>query len=354
MNVSLRAIAERAGCSRATVSYALNHSKQVSAATRERVHVIAREMGWIPNPELARQMQITRRTRSDFSLPPLGIVSCLPEQKNSGQGSIVALTEGAIDYAERLGFTVNFLNVSVEGISPNRMKSILTSRGVEGLVFMGTVLPEIPREYLEAAQGFAVSIAGHSNASLPYHGALPDLLAAGEMAIKNIHAHGYRRVASLITESVDSPLRWGFEAGVTMGLKESGFGDTLPVMRMGITDDSYDALEDTIFDMRPDSLLGLDYHRSLRLQQRLRAKGLDIPLFALDYFPEHQVEGGIDLMHRRVGRAAVELVVNQLNTAETGVPEIQLSLNVEGVWRDHPTAASVVKKGKAKKQRPRT
>ena len=56
MNVTMSEIAERAGCSQATVSKALRNAPDVSAAKRKAVQDIALEMGYRPNPLVSALM----------------------------------------------------------------------------------------------------------------------------------------------------------------------------------------------------------------------------------------------------------------------------------------------------------
>jgi len=334
MRVSLGQIAKQAGCSRATVSYALNNSRQVSDETRERIQKLAREMGWRPNPELVRQMQITRRTRSNLSLPPLGIIVGLTVEELSRQGAVRCFLESAVAHAEHLGFSVNVLNVATENLTPKRMKGILDSRGVEGVVYIGAVVPEFPKEYFEVGNDYACAVAGYASAPVPYHCCMADLFAGGVLTIQRLHALGFGRPVALIPADVDRMLRRGVEAGITVGLQDFDLFKEGAVRRVSLEESSYTALEDELLEQRPDALLGLDVRQCQSLQQRLSQKGLEVPLYSLDLMPDQEVAGGLDLLHQQVGRGTVDLVVNQLNACEHGVPPTQFSLNVEPVWRD--------------------
>lgn len=57
--MNIRTIAEKCGCSTATVSKALNGAEDVSRETAERVRRIASELGYLPNAA-ARSMRTSR------------------------------------------------------------------------------------------------------------------------------------------------------------------------------------------------------------------------------------------------------------------------------------------------------
>src|ERR1043165_6418684 len=66
---SITRVARRAGVSAMTVSRVFRNSPQVSPETRARVETAARELGYRPDPQVARLMELVRshRARQIFS-----------------------------------------------------------------------------------------------------------------------------------------------------------------------------------------------------------------------------------------------------------------------------------------------
>lgn len=62
-------IAQRAGVSRSTVSYALSGKRPISAATRERIEAVMREVGYVPNAAAQALKRGSMRTLG-FVMPP--------------------------------------------------------------------------------------------------------------------------------------------------------------------------------------------------------------------------------------------------------------------------------------------
>lgn len=54
MPVTLRELADKAGVSVATVSFALNNDSRIKPETRQRIHKLAAEMGYIPDVWVGR------------------------------------------------------------------------------------------------------------------------------------------------------------------------------------------------------------------------------------------------------------------------------------------------------------
>src|SRR4051794_30241649 len=76
--VGLRQIAEAAGVCLMTVSLALRDSPKISASTRERIHGLARALGYRPDPELSRLMKHLRTSRTARGRTGLALVDLYP------------------------------------------------------------------------------------------------------------------------------------------------------------------------------------------------------------------------------------------------------------------------------------
>ena len=76
--ITLKDVAERAGLSLATVSYALRQHPKIPVETRERAAAAARELGYRPNPRVASLMAHgrsngVRADRCSHGFPPFQI-----------------------------------------------------------------------------------------------------------------------------------------------------------------------------------------------------------------------------------------------------------------------------------------
>lgn len=333
MGVTLRQIAERIGCSRSTVSYALRNSPHISPEMRRKIQTVAREMGWKPNPELNRQMALVRKASLGATLPPLAVVVNKKADLLEVEPASRLQMEGAIEYAESLGFTVNVFNIAEQPLSPTRLNDILKARGIEGVIFIATLLPDLPLEFLTLGKDFASVVSGIRYPQMPFHVAIPDLVAAGRMAVQEVLKLGYKRPSAFIPELLDEPLHYSFGGGVSTGLMDVPEEDRLPVRYMpGLDEQAYADSATWVRERNSDAIICLDVNRCQVLRRRLEEDGVHLPLFSLDWYPHLDVEGGVDLMQKVVGRAAVDIVVTQLNAGEKGIPDVQLAVNVEGVW----------------------
>lgn len=326
--VTLRHIAERIGCSRSTVSYALRNSPGVSQETRDRVLAIAAEMGWKPNAELNLQMATIRKVTTSKRSPTLAVVINMSAEELKGHKAPGLQLKGAKARAQELGFAVDEFNLADNPLSPQRLKGIMKARGIDGIVFMGTIVPEMPAEVLKVGTEFTCAVSGIRYPSLPFHVTVPDFLAAGRETILEVMAQGSKRPGVIMSATTDRELNWGFSGGVFTGLMEVEKSNRLPMLFIEYEESPQRTLE-WIEEHQPDSIVTLDTAHTTKV---MRDHGIDLPCFSLDWYPSHDVQGGMDLMQYDVGKAAVDLVVDQLSQGESGLPTTQHCLNIEGIW----------------------
>lgn len=353
-NVTLRQIAEQLGCTRATVSYALKNSPNVSKEMRRKVQELALELGWKPDARLAKQMSLVRGTVSQRDLPKLAIVINKSLEELKREKAHREILEGARDYAREKGYCADIFLLPEEPMRALRFRSILEARGMEGIIYVGTIDPEIPLGFLEAGLGFACAVTGMRSPGVPYHVVMPDFLACGRRLVEGLKERGLGRPAIVIPKGLEAALAYSFTGGLASGLVELQECDQLRILYVGETETrlpeyEWDRMGVWLTRNRPDSVVTTDVEGFHRAVECLEGELAKLPVFSLDWFPGQAAAGGIDLRQRKIGEAAVDLVVAQIHRREVGVPGVQRSLTLEGIWKegaalgsDPPVAAAGV------------
>lgn len=133
--VTLKDVAQAAGVSVMTVSYALRDSNQVSALTRKRIQTLAREMGYQPDPMMSRLASYRaqkKRTERRETLAWLNLHPTEPTWKFRGSHILEAF-EGAQKRAPNFGYQLEMFSVPKLGGWAATNK-ILLARGIQGVV----------------------------------------------------------------------------------------------------------------------------------------------------------------------------------------------------------------------------
>jgi LacI family transcriptional regulator len=244
---------------------------------------------------------------------------------------------GARDYAEKMGYIADIFNLADSPLPPRRLRDILFARGIQGIVFIGTAEPELPEEVLEIGHDFACAVAGLRYPNLPFHIVYNDYLGAGRICIMEMLKAGYRRPGIILPIGVDRPLGYAMTGGYTTGLIELDDANRLPILHVGehethIPEYEYGRIEKWIEKHTPDSIVTTDLIHGKAIQDVFAQRGMKLPLFSGDWFPGQPVEGGVHLRQRRVGEAAVDVVVAQLHRGQSGLPEVSRSVHIGAVW----------------------
>lgn len=209
---TIRDIAERAGVSKATVSFAFNSPEKISARTRERVMMVAEELGYVPDP-VARRLATKRLGTIGLLLPqPIQEVFQNPYMFEILQGI------GMVCHAEDLSLTIlppvkGFLSQTVRNAAVDALVTI-------GIASDAPILSLVRKRRIPF-----VTIDGTPSADSPNVGI--DDEDAGFQLMRHVLGLGHRRLAVL---TIRAALGSASESGAGA---DPGFSRTLEVRLAG-------------------------------------------------------------------------------------------------------------------------
>jgi LacI family transcriptional regulator len=348
--VTLRDIAEKTGVTRMAVSLALRGKSGVSDATRRKVLKVAKELGYEPDPEVAKLMtRIRSRTPADAKAC-LALLTSGPERE-AWKRSVTErkYVEGARARAREYGYRIEDFWINEPGMSTRRLGDIIWNRGIEGAI-IPPLQARLSREHPRAVQ---LDYSLFSVVEISETVEWPDLDRAihdqytstlkllGELADLN-----YRRFGLVLEEALDLRVNGKWTAAYLQYVHRTGQKKAPPPLILPEADaTSFDRWYDR---HRPDVIISVNRF-GLELVQ---ARGLDIPgevgYASLDLdgvvskWPD---ASGIDQNSERVGAAAVDMLVAAIQRGQRGIPEHPVRTQIEGTW---------VKGASTERQRPRT
>ena len=150
--VSLRDIAKALGVSHATVSMALRDLPQISAEMRGKVHALAREMGYRPDPVLGALAHYRKGKTAPAMEAVLAWVNCWPRPAELRvHREFDGYWRGAQAAAERSGYRLEEFRVGggAAGLAPKRLEQVLRTRNIAGML-----LAPLPPEPEAPAHGW--------------------------------------------------------------------------------------------------------------------------------------------------------------------------------------------------------
>jgi DNA-binding LacI/PurR family transcriptional regulator len=159
---TLRDIARLSGVTVGTVSLALRNSPVISAATRDRVRVVAIEAGWKPNPLVSAWMAHRRRTKVSERGETIGFINLFQDRAFWQRcPSFTRFVAGAQERAEAVGYVFEEFWLGAPGMTHGRLNKILKTRGIRALIIGSSQQPSEQLEldwqhFAAVAQGYSV------------------------------------------------------------------------------------------------------------------------------------------------------------------------------------------------------
>jgi DNA-binding LacI/PurR family transcriptional regulator len=337
--VTQQMIADAAGVHLSTVSLALRNDSRLPEATRQKIHEVAKRLGYSPNPLVSLLLSRVRRRNASYR-GTLGYVHTVPEGTPRLAGRVHQnFRGGAKRRAAELGYNLDefFLNPT---LSMRRLLEMLHTRNIAGLVIEHMPSALCPQRTLPFDIGsFAAVTLGVPLLKPQLHYVANDQYMRAVLAARELLALGYRRLGLVIYDHFDVAMAHRCSAGFWAVQEYIPGLAALPICR--ITESDPQLLRDWIAQHKPDAILGT--HQSMLTL--ITGAGWKVPedigWAHLDWLPECKPSAGVSGNSEHTGAAAVELVVSQLHRGESGPPAHAMSYLVSGTWQPGKTVRRV-------------
>ncbi|HVU35125.1 MAG TPA: LacI family DNA-binding transcriptional regulator [Opitutaceae bacterium] len=340
-------IAHVAGVHNTTVSLALRNCPSIPEATRKRIHAIAEELGYSPDPVLQALIAYRNGRTPNRRHETLAYVT----NWNSRWGwqNVPAHARyhvGAQRRAAQLGFQLEHFWFGEPGMSPRRFGNMLFHRGVSGVILASHRDDCDALLEMEWPRVTAVKIG-----CFPHAPALNrvsyDRSGAMRMAMRHIRAAGYTRIGVVMPRAWDDCADQAWSAGFLVEQARGPADERVPILWHGAGRFDGAGLEEAegcpvplpVLDTwlrrhQPEVVLGA----SGQVRGQLEALGLVVPrdIAYADLFLDGSETGVAGVRERceRVGEVATELLVTQMHQNLRGLPEGAMETLVEGSWTD--------------------
>ncbi len=326
----MKDIAEAAGVSRMTVSYALRNAAKIPAATKARIQTLAEQMGYHPDPLIQRlSSHLAEARRSAF----VGCIGYVTADRAAGEWQYVPAYRtafaAAAERARQLGYRLEEFWLGAPGMTGTKLSRIMAHRGIQGVI-----LAPVPKEIAAPAldwKRFSATAMGYSIARLKVHRAVNHQLNTGIEAIKQVAALGYKRISLCVECDQNKRVNHAWEQALLFHQSR------IPVSRR-IKPHLPDALSEAallawVKLAKPDCLLVHDQAIYGLLQRAGYRVPEEIGVVLLDLDSDiHAAFAGMDQQHAQIGMACVELVVAQIFRNERGLPDHPRTVMIDSTW----------------------
>lgn len=206
-------IADAAGLHRTSVSLALRHHPSIPKETRQRVIDLAERLGYRPNPLVSALMSQLRGKRKHKHFETIAYVTAYPADNSwRNYPSLLEMFKGAQMRCQELGFTLEEFDLAGAGMNPARMRKILLTRSIRGLL-----IAPMPEERIKVELDitpFAVVSLGLSVQSPPLERIASDHFQCMRLVFAKCRELGYNRIGLVIGRKISSRLEGRWLAGL--------------------------------------------------------------------------------------------------------------------------------------------
>ena len=324
-------VARAAGVSPMTVSLSLRNHASIPERTRDRIRKIADEMGYKPDPligKLMQQLRLGGRRRANFSLALL----CQRKAKGAMQYQDY-IAQGAQKAAEELGYFFDTVEIDDALERPERLRRMLYSRGIEGLVLTPMFPPADLTKLLDWSK-FSVVSTSISVLGPAVHRVVPNQFANALLLGQELNKMGHRRLGLLISRDLDERTGHRLDAAIQWLNHENGVRD-LETLRWEQTMPSAVMLERWINKNRPDALISDSAYTLDRFVAEV-PKLKKLMLASTAILDKSSPFPGILENPEAVGAAAVELLSALFQKGERGIPATPRTTMINGTFRAAP------------------
>ncbi len=332
MAVSMETIAKKLGLSKVTVSNAMRGSGRISKETRERVLAAAAELDYRPNPLVTALMADLRRRRSGRRCT-LAFLNFFPGQDDwKEHPTFVQFHKGAERRALELGFKIELhWRGEVEG-NDKRLGNILYARGIPGVVLAPLPSPDITINL--DWNRFATVAIGQTFRQFNTHRVSNHQFHSIRLVMDKLVARGARRIGLVLPRSDDERVENAWVSGFIAGQMHHG----LPIVAPLATE-TFNA--ETVLPWVDKEALDVVVSTNHHVMRWMVKAGLRVPhdvgFVHLDWSAEKGAMAGVDQCSDRIGAAAVDVLIEQLNNNEIGIPRQPKTVMIDGVWHDGPS-----------------
>jgi LacI family transcriptional regulator len=325
---TIRNVAQRAGVSTAVVSYVINDGpRHVNEETKRRVHEAIKELDYHPNA--AARNLANRRTNT------IGLVLAGLSGSSFASAGFLEYLRGVGFAAETNGYNLLLYLDHLKAKGPQFYRQLSRSRSVDGLVLLGSSIPdEVVVELNE--QAFPAVLLARCLSGRNVYSVQQDYEGGTFMATRHLLENGYRRIAFL-----GQALRFSYGAerlaGYLRALADRGlsYDPALVSLPALPRDDPTEPEIRALLDLEPriDAVLT---DRGLATMDALRSAGARIPedmaLLCLDDGGDSQFfSPPLSVLKAdkfELGKAAAEMVIGLVRGEEPEARRLVLPMEL--------------------------
>jgi DNA-binding LacI/PurR family transcriptional regulator len=332
-SITLGDIARKADVSLSTVSLAMRNSPKLRPETCTYIQKVAAEIGYVPDAGLAALVAYRKGIHAASYQSTLAWLDNWPTP--GALRNIKTFNDyflGAASRAEGFGYKLEEFFLREPNLSPSRMISILRARNIQGII--------VPPQQYDGDKldfdftGFSAVALGYSLRPTSLHTVTNHQFRSITLLVTKLLSLGYKRVGLYLATDWDKKVNYAYTTGFTTAQNDLPEEDHIRpfLTKKVITCEEFGSW---VAKERLDAVITQGI--SLTLLEWVKALGSRVPrdlaITDLNAHPDEPRVAGIYQNDPRIGAAAVDVVVSQMQRNERGLPETIHHTLIDGVWQ---------------------
>ena len=323
-----------------TVSLALRNYPRISVKRRRQIQQLAKKFGYRPNP-LVSALMAGRKNSITYRMS--STLACIDGCDNVADLEALPWwnwhVQGIKERAQELGFTVDSFHARDFNFNDACLNSVLKARGIRGIVFLQA--SNLDKDVKLEWEYFACVKMLNWYPKARLHYVRGDDAAGLQLALEKLTCYGYTRIGLALPSSIDYILILGVFQNYQTQIHSTG---RIPFFSSnyfpGENYRTHGDLHRWYCRHRPDVIIayGFDYHEEL-VPFGIRVPE-DVAWVKVGIYQYDRKTAGIGGTNSQaVGRAAVDVIAQQLFTNSYGLPgnHMTVMISTNEQWVDGVT-----------------
>jgi LacI family transcriptional regulator len=329
--VTLTDIARVARVHTSTASLALRNDPRLRLSTCRRVQGVARRLGYVPDPLVASLSSFRRTMRPlRYRATLAWVTNYLTSDGWRDRPIVEEFHAAAVEVARSAGYKLEEFWLRPPGMNGVRATAILRSRGITGLLVAPQ--PDLPPPLAIDWSKFSCVAFGSTVRHAALHVACNHQFRSMELAIRQMTKRGYRRIGFVVLRAFHDRVDHNWMAGYLATLPPAR---RLPPLVLPKWDPA--AIAAWTRRHRPDGIITRHPELLDTLARLNRKVPEDIGVAFMNVTDRSGWMAGIYEDGGRIGRGAVEWLIDLVRRNECGIPEVPQRLMFDGVWVEGKT-----------------
>jgi LacI family transcriptional regulator len=329
----MKDVAKKAGVHQTTVSLALKNNPRIPEQTRLRIQKIAKEMGYVPDPELNSLVSYRRNGNIKRTPQTIALVYDLSDPAIFNESEYLPeMKAAALKRAEELGYKIEIFVKGKDFTSSSMLNRVLKTRGIRGIIFGAIFYPTTQFELdWDEFSMIKINLTPHD---LPIDSVSGNFLFSVRLAMRKIQEMGFQRPA-MATENRDQyHTRDLYSTGFLFGQQRFKPENHIPFFEFERKPypELRKEIRNWLLETRPDVFLSTWNNLSEVAWDVSVNHGLNCRFIGIEVEKDTRPYGGTRHNHVQIANTAVESLVGKMQIHQKGIPRTPSMTLINSEW----------------------